>query len=48
MTIGEERKFVFDYMYNWTVGQEEVYTTSMEPFISTLTDGYNVAGRSIE
>ena len=24
--------------------QEEVYSSSMEPFISTLIDGYNVTG----
>ena len=41
--LGADKRFVFDTVYGANTQQEEVFLTSVEPLLSTLCDGYNVA-----
>ena len=41
--LGQDRQFSFDCLYGANSSQDEVFTSSVEPLLTPLLDGYNVA-----
>ena len=41
--LGHDRKFVFDTCYGPDTCQEDVFTSSVEPPVTPLLDGYKVS-----
>lgn len=41
LVLGKDQNFTFDYVFNDTASQDDLYTSTVKPLVQSCLDGYN-------